>query len=110
MRVLSRLPERSMCGFSKLVAREVPQPLWPSRVPRIPTCSPMLGRRRLRYEDELGWLSLQVLVRLVSYSSGAESDCSQAKKVPSSFVGRSLSERFNSMPLSIRTPYSSHVG
>ena len=54
MRLLSRLPERSMCGFSKLVAREVTQPLWPSSVPRITNCSPMLGRWRLKYEDELG--------------------------------------------------------
>lgn len=44
MRVLSRLPERSMFGFSKLVANEVTQPLWPSSVPRITNCSAMLGR------------------------------------------------------------------
>lgn len=43
MRVLSRLAERSMFGFSRLVARDVTQPLWPSRVPRITNCSAMLG-------------------------------------------------------------------
>ena len=43
MRVLSRLPERSMLGFSKLVASEVTQPLWPSSWPRITNCSAMLG-------------------------------------------------------------------
>ena len=32
-----------MCGFSKLVASEVTQPLWPSSVPRMTNCSPMLG-------------------------------------------------------------------
>ena len=47
MSVLSRLPERSMCGFSKLVASEVTQPLWPSSVPRMTNCSPMMGRGRL---------------------------------------------------------------
>ena len=44
MRVLSRLPDSSMFGFSKLVANDVTQPLWPSRVPRITNCSAMLGR------------------------------------------------------------------
>ena len=43
MRVLSLLAERSMFGFSALVARDVTQPLWPSRVPRITNCSAMLG-------------------------------------------------------------------
>jgi len=33
MRVLSREPDKSMFGFSREVAREVTQPLWPSRVP-----------------------------------------------------------------------------
>ena len=47
MRVLSRLPERSMFGFSKLVASEVTQPLWPSSVPRMTNCSAMLGRYRV---------------------------------------------------------------
>src|SRR5271168_4293782 len=42
MRVLSREPERSMLGFSREVAREVTQPLWPSRVPLRMSCSVML--------------------------------------------------------------------
>lgn len=54
MRVLSRLPERSMFGFSRLVASEVTQPLWPSSVPRMTSCSAMLGRWRMRSEDGLG--------------------------------------------------------
>lgn len=53
MSVLSRLPERSMCGFSRLVASEVTQPLWPSSVPRMTNCSPMLGRWSCASEDEL---------------------------------------------------------
>lgn len=61
MRVLSRLPERSIFGlddrqsldsmqieeitdFSNVVAKLVTHPLWPSRVPRITNCSPMLGK------------------------------------------------------------------
>ncbi len=56
MSVLSRLPERSMCGFSRLVARDVTQPLWPSSVPRITNCSPMLGGCRTRNEEGLVWL------------------------------------------------------
>lgn len=47
MRVLSRLPERSMFGFSRLVARDVTQPLWPSSWPRITNCSVMLGKECL---------------------------------------------------------------
>lgn len=43
MRVLSRLPDSNMFGFSKLVANEVTQPLWPSSVPRITNCSAMMG-------------------------------------------------------------------
>ena len=87
MRDLSRLPERSMCGFSKLVASEVTQPLWPSSVPRITNCSPMLGRWGSRNEYELGMPRFQVLVRLASCSSSANSrsnvgyDCSQGKKL-----------------------------
>ena len=87
MRDLSRLPERSMCGFSKLVASEVTQPLWPSSVPRITNCSPMLGRRGSRSEYELGRLGFEILVRLASCSSSANSrsdvgsDCSQGKKL-----------------------------
>ena len=41
-----------MFGFSKLVANEVTQPLWPSSVPRITNCSAMLGRWRMRSEVE----------------------------------------------------------
>ena len=59
MSVLSRLPERSMLGFSRLVASEVTQPLWPSSVPRITNCSAMLGRWRTRSEDGSGRLSFQ---------------------------------------------------
>jgi len=33
IRVLSRLLERSMLGFSRLVANEVTHPLWPSSTP-----------------------------------------------------------------------------
>ena len=61
MRDLSRLPERSIFGlhtvsclspcylgryddFSSEVAKLVTHPLWPSRVPRITNCSPMLGK------------------------------------------------------------------
>lgn len=66
MRVLSRLPERSMFGFSKLVANEVTQPLWPSSVPRMTNCSAMLGRWRMRSEEGLGCLGFQDLVKLVS--------------------------------------------
>ena len=33
IRVLSRLPERSILGFSREVANEVTQPLWPSSMP-----------------------------------------------------------------------------
>lgn len=71
MRVLSRLPERSMFGlhfcqllggtqlifpptnFSNEVAKLVTHPLWPLRVPRITNCSPMLGKKNLsgRRED-----------------------------------------------------------
>ena len=51
MRVLSRLPERSMFGFSRLVASEVTQPLCPSRVPRITSCSAMLGEE---FIEDLG--------------------------------------------------------
>ena len=40
--VLSREPERSMFGFSREVAREVTQPLWPSRVPLRMSCSVMM--------------------------------------------------------------------
>lgn len=69
MRVLSRLPERSMFGlhfpsafeevrssiffyffftnFSNEVAKLVTHPLWPLRVPRITNCSPMLGKKKL---------------------------------------------------------------
>ena len=61
MRVLSRLPDRSMFGlhvhklhaspiqafsithFSSDVARLVTHPLWPTRVPRITNCSAILG-------------------------------------------------------------------
>ena len=42
MRLLSRDPERSILGFSREVAREVTQPLWPSRVPLRMSCSVML--------------------------------------------------------------------
>lgn len=42
IRVLSREPDRSMLGFSREVAREVTQPLWPSRVPLRMSCSVML--------------------------------------------------------------------
>ena len=65
IRVLSRLPERSMLGFSKLVASEVTQPLWPSSVPRITNCSAMLGWWRTWSEDGFGWLHFQILVGLV---------------------------------------------
>lgn len=66
IRVLSRLPERSMFGlnfpsafeevrsliffftnFSNEVAKLVTHPLWPLRVPRITNCSPMLGKKKL---------------------------------------------------------------
>ena len=68
MRVLSRLPERSMLGFSKLVANEVTQPLWPSSVPRITNCSAILGRWRKRRRSEkvlTRWFRFQTLVELV---------------------------------------------
>lgn len=39
IRVLSRLPDRSMLGFSIEVAKLVTQPLWPSRVPLRISCS-----------------------------------------------------------------------
>ena len=55
-----------MFGFSKLVANEVTQPLWPSSVPRMTNCSAMLGRWRMRSEEELGCLGFQDLVKLVS--------------------------------------------
>lgn len=42
MRDLSREPDKSMFGFSREVAREVTQPLWPSRVPLRISCSAML--------------------------------------------------------------------
>ena len=63
MRVLSRLPERSMFGFSKLVASEVTQPLWPSSVPRMTNCSAMLGRCNVRSKDGQRWLGFQVLAK-----------------------------------------------
>jgi hypothetical protein len=43
IKVLSRDPDRSILGFSREVAREVTQPLWPSRVPLRMSCSVMLG-------------------------------------------------------------------
>ena len=40
---LSRDPDRSIFGFSREVAREVTQPLWPSRVPLRINCSVMIA-------------------------------------------------------------------
>lgn len=37
--------------FSREVAREVTQPLWPSRVPRRTSCSAMMGMRRWKGKD-----------------------------------------------------------
>ena len=76
MRVLSRLPERSMFGFSKLVASEVTQPLWPSSVPRMTNCSAMLGRCCVRGKRGQRWLGFQVLVKYVWCSPDADSKIS----------------------------------
>ena len=40
---LSRDPDRSIFGFSREVAREVTQPLWPSRVPLRINCSVIIA-------------------------------------------------------------------
>ena len=40
---LSREPDRSIFGFSREVAREVTQPLWPSRVPLRINCSVIIA-------------------------------------------------------------------
>ena len=55
MRVLSRLPDSNIFGFSKLVASDVTQPLWPSSWPRITNCSAMLGGCGCGLGDSLRW-------------------------------------------------------
>ena len=65
-----------MFGFSKLVASEVTQPLWPSSVPRMTNCSAMLGRYSVRNKGGQRWLRLQVLVKWVWCSPGVDSKIS----------------------------------
>jgi hypothetical protein len=50
IKVLSREPDKSIFGFSREVAREVTQPLWPSRVPfkmRVSDIVIIVGRVKL---------------------------------------------------------------
>lgn len=53
IKVLSREPDRSIFGFSREVARDVTQPLWPSRVPLRMSVSVMLMDFRGRCSIEV---------------------------------------------------------
>lgn len=74
--------DQNAAHFSSEVAREVTQPLWPSRVPRRISCSAMMGRLELEVWIEwktsrLGWRGkMGERLREISVFSGVASDVS----------------------------------
>ena len=62
MRVLSREDERSIFGFSRLVAKEVTHPECPSSWPRITSCSVRMGE--CAFHDEDDWAVFVLAVSL----------------------------------------------